>query len=125
MIHFLDGVFENIVDWVLSNLHLDLTNCTVDSHMSIPEDVIQVVNAMGKQEVTPDGIQFRNIHHKLILSDLCADDDLYNDDRYASDADWKIGKEPEKNLKKIGFDIDIDVDEDEIDDLIQRRSSPQ
>ena len=51
---FVDRAFENIVDWVSSNLHLDLTNCTVDLHVFI--HVIQVVNDMGKQEVTPDGI---------------------------------------------------------------------
>ena len=45
---FVDRVFENIVDKVQSNLHLDITNWTVDSHMSIPEDVIQVVNVMEK-----------------------------------------------------------------------------
>ena len=53
---FVDGAFNNIVNWVQNNLHLDLTNCTIDLHVSIPEDVIQVVNDMGKQEVTPDGI---------------------------------------------------------------------
>ena len=82
---FVDRAFENIVDWVSSNLHLDLTNCTVDLHVFI--HVIQVVNDMGKQEVTPDGIQFRNILHKLILSNTFTDNDLYDNDSYASNAD--------------------------------------
>ena len=43
---FVDRAFENIVDWVRSNLHIDLTNCTVYSQVSITEDVIQVVNDM-------------------------------------------------------------------------------
>ena len=69
----MDKAFENIVDWVCSNLHLDLTNCTVDSHVSLTEDIIQVVNDMVKQEVTPDGIQFHYIHQESVLSDLFAD----------------------------------------------------
>ena len=84
----MDEAFENIVDWVRNNLYLDLTNCTVYSHVSIPKDVIQVVNDMGKQEVTPDGIQFRNIYHKSILLDLFANHDLYDNDIYTSDGDW-------------------------------------
>ena len=34
------------------------------------EDVVKVVNKMGKQERMPDGIQFHKIHNKLTLSDL-------------------------------------------------------
>ena len=68
--------------------------------MSITEEVIQVVNDLVKQEVTPDGIQFYNIHHTLILSDLFTNGDLYDDDSYTSYADWKIWKTPETDLKK-------------------------
>ena len=87
----------------------------VDSHLSISEDVIQVVNNIGKQDVKPDGIQFRNIHHKSILLNLLTDNDLYDNESYAFDTDWKIGKEPETNLKKIKFNID--VNNNEIDHL--------
>ena len=73
--------------------------------MSITEDIIQVMNIMKEQEVTPDGIQFRNIHYESILSDLFTDNNHYDNDSYASDADWKIGKEQETNLKKIMFNI--------------------
>ena len=73
----------------------------VYSQVSITEDVIQVVNDMVKQEVTPDRIQFRNIQHESILLDLFVDDDLYDDDSCVSDADWKIEKKPERDLKKI------------------------
>ena len=112
---YVDRDFENIVDWVHSNLHLDLTNYMVDSQVSITEDVIQVVNDMVKQEVIPGGIQFRNIHHELILLDLFTNNDIYDNDSYASDADWKVGKKPETHLEKIVFNID--VDNNEIDDL--------
>ena len=120
-IHLCERFFENIVNLVQHNLYLDLTNYIVNSHASIPKYVIQVVNDIEKQEVTPDRIQFRNIYHKSILSDIFADNDLYDKDSYASDPYWKIGKEPETNLKKIGFDIN--VNDNEIDDLKQRCSS--
>ena len=83
--------------------------------MSIPDDVIQVVNDIGKQEVAPDGIHFRNIHHESILLDLFANNGLYDNDSYASNADWKIGKKAEKYLKKIEFNIN--VKNNEINDL--------
>ena len=111
----MDGSFENIVDWVRSILHLDLTNCTVDSYMSIPKDVIKVVNDMGKQEITSDRIQLRNRHHKLILLDLFVDNDRNDDDSCASDTDQKIGKNLETYLMKI--ELDMDIDNNEINDL--------
>ena len=39
---------------------------------------------MVKQEVTPDRIQFYNIHHESIVLGLFANDDIYDDDNYAS-----------------------------------------
>ena len=84
---FVDRDFKNKVDWVCSNLHQDSANCTVDSQVYITKDVIQVVNDMVKQEVTSEGIQFCNTHHESILSDLFANNDLYDNDSYASDAD--------------------------------------
>ena len=79
---------------------------------------------MGKQEVIPDGIKFCNIHHGPILLDLFANNNLNDDDNCASDADWKIGKKPERYLKKTEFDID--VNDNEIDGLNEKKhSSPQ
>ena len=56
-----DGAFKNIIDWVHSKMYINLTNCTVDSKVYTTEDVIQVMNDMVKQEVTPERIQFYNI----------------------------------------------------------------
>ena len=50
-----------------------------------------------------------------ISSNLFADNDLYDNDNYESDADLKIGKEPETDLKQIEFNID--VNNNEINDL--------
>ena len=53
----------------------------------MPDNVIEVVNDMGKQEGMPNGIQFHNIHHKSTLADLYTDKDLNDDNSYASDTD--------------------------------------
>ena len=71
-----EGAFKNIVDWIHSNLHIDLINYMADSQMSITDDAIQVTNDLIKQEVTLDGIQYYNIHHEPILLDLFTNDDL-------------------------------------------------
>ena len=47
--------------------------------------------------------------------DLFVDDDLYNNESFASQSNWKIGKKPETDLKKIEFNIN--VNDDEIDDM--------
>ena len=51
------------------------------------EDIVTTVNDIGKEEGISDGIHFHNIHHKLTLSDLYADDVSHDDDSYASDND--------------------------------------
>ena len=53
----------------------------------IPDDVIQAVNDMGIQEVMPNEIKYRNIHHESTLADLFADKDLNDDDSNASNND--------------------------------------
>ena len=70
----------------------------------MPDNVIKVVNDMGKQERMPNGIQFRNIHHKSTLVDLFAYDDLHNANSCAFDTDWNLSKNPKEDLKKITFD---------------------
>ena len=81
------------------------------------------------QVYTPDGIQYYNIHHGSILSDLFTNGDIYDNDSYASYADWKIEKTPKINPKKLEFNINkpeiylkaiefnINVNNDEIDDM--------
>ena len=85
-----------------------------DSQVSITDDVIQVMNDLVKQDVTPDRIQCYNIHHESILQDLFTNNDLYDDDSYASYdddsnasyTDWKIQKTSETDLKKLECNID-------------------
>ena len=50
----------------------------------MPDNVIEVVNYIGKQGGKPNRIQFRTIHHKSTLVDLFEDNNLHNDDSCAS-----------------------------------------
>ena len=79
------------------------------------EDIVEVVNEMGKQEGIPDKIQFHNIHHESTLSDLYADEVGQDDNSCPSDNNWKNRKNPEVDLKNLIAGVGID--NDEVDDL--------
>ena len=80
------------------------------------EDIVEVVNKMGKWEGTLDKIRIHNIHHKSTLLDLCADEvGQDNDDSCTSDDNWTDRKNPEVDLKNLVTDVGID--NDEMDDL--------
>ena len=124
-----EGAFKNIVDWIHSNLHIDLTKYMTDSQVYISNDLIQLMNDLIEQEVTSDDIQWYNIHHASILSDLSTYGDIYYNNSYSSYADWKIEKTSEINLKKLEFNINkpktdlkkielnINVKDNKIDDI--------
>ena len=123
------GAFKNMVDWIHSNLHIDLIKYMTDSQVYTSNDVLQVMNDLMKQEVKSGGIQCYNIHHELILFDLFTGNDIYNNDSYVSYADWEIEKTPEANLEKIELDINkpetnlikidfnINVNDNEMDNM--------
>ena len=96
----MERTFKNIVDWIHSNLHIDLIKYMADSQVYIFNDIIQVMNDLMKQEEKSVGIQCYNIRHESIISDLFTKIDIYDNDSYASYADWKIEKTPEANPKK-------------------------
>ena len=81
----------------------------------MPDNVIQVVNDIGKQEGMPNRIQFCNIHQESTLADLFAVNNLDNDSSCASDNDWGLNRNSEEDLKKITFNDH--VDDDEVKDL--------
>ena len=86
------------------------------------EDVVKVVNEMGKQEGMPDGIQFHNIHHKSTLLDLYVDKVGHKDDNScASNKDWKDKNNPEDDLKNLVSDMVVNIDE--VDDLVDDLNS--
>ena len=64
----------------------------------MPDNVIEVVNDLEKQDDMSSGIEFRNIHHKSTLADLFADKDLNDDNSNASDKDWGLNKNPGEDL---------------------------
>ena len=98
--------FKNIVDWIHSNIHIDLIKYMADSQVYISNNVIQVMHDLIKQEGRPDGIQCYNIHHESIILDLFTNGYIYDNDSYTSYTDWKIEKKPETNPKKLEFNID-------------------
>ena len=59
----------------------------------IPDDVIDVMNKMGKDEEMPDRIRFCNIHTESTLDDLYGDVESQDDSSCASDESWGYVKE--------------------------------
>ena len=120
--------FKKIVDWIYGNQHIDLIKYMTDSQVYISNNALQVMNDFMKQELTPDGIQYYQTHHKLFLLDLFPNGNIYDNDSYVFYADWKIEKTPEANPKKLKLsinkpetnlkkiDFNINVNNDEIDD---------
>ena len=78
----MEGDFKNIVDWIHNNLHIYVTTYMADSQMPITDNIIQVMNDLVKQEVTPDRIKFYNIHYESIILDLFTNGDLYDNASY-------------------------------------------
>ena len=81
----------------------------------MPDNVIKIVNDLGRQDGMPSGIDFRNIHHKSTLADSFADKNFKDDNSNASGNDWGLNKNPEVDLQKII--IDDHVDDTEVQDL--------
>ena len=72
------------------------------------EDIVKVVNEMGKQEGILDTIQFYNIHHESTLSDLFANEvGCHDNNSCASKNDLKDKKNPELDLKNLGANVGI------------------
>ena len=83
----------------------------------MPKDIIQAVNKIGRQEGMLDGIQFRNIDKESTFSNLYTDDDSQDNNSCASDVNWKMEENTEKELKKFEFDININIDDNDMKDL--------
>ena len=82
----------------------------------MPDDLISIVNQMGADDGSPEGIVFRNILKELIVEDLYRDVDSQDDSDNASDTSWDGKKDGnEDDDKNIVYDDD--VDHDKVDDL--------
>ena len=82
----------------------------------MPDDVIKVVNKMGKDEGMPNGMNFSNIQKKSTLDDLYGDLDSQDDTSCAPNKSWDILKDGDQIDQKTIVYNDA-VDDDKIDDL--------
>ena len=82
----------------------------------MPENVIEVVNQMGKDDGSSDGIVFCNIHKKSTVEDMYGDVDSQDNSSCASNKSWDMlkngGQEDQKTIV-----YDDAMDHDEIDNL--------
>ena len=82
----------------------------------MPDDVIEVVNQMGKDEGIQDGTYFCNIFKESTLDDMYGDVDSQDDSSCASNKSWDKSKDGGQiDQKNIMYDDA--VDDDKIDDL--------
>ena len=54
----------------------------------MPDNVIEVVNQMGEDDGSPDGIVFRNILKESTINDIYGDVDSQDNSSCASDKSW-------------------------------------
>ena len=88
----------------------------------MPDVIIEVVNQMGEDDGSPDGIVFRNIHKESIVEDMYGDTDSQDNSSCASDKSWDMLKDSgQEGQKTIMYDDA--VDDDKIDDLNKRSNS--
>ena len=70
--------------------------------ISMPDDVIAVVNKMGEDDGSPEGIVFCNILKVIIMEDMYDNVDSQDDSSCASDKSWDMkkdgGQEDDKNI---------------------------
>ena len=66
------------------------------------DDMISIVNQMGVDDGSPEGIVFCNIHKELSVEDLYDDVDSQDDSSCASDKSWNSkkdgGQDDDKNI---------------------------
>ena len=80
------------------------------------DDVIKVVNQIGEDDRSPDGIVFCNIHKELTVDNMYGDVDSQDNSSCASDKSWNMWKDGGQEDQKIIM-YDDDVDDNEVDDL--------
>ena len=82
----------------------------------MPDDVIVVINQMGEDNGSPEGIVFCSIHKVLTVEDLYPDVDSQDDSNNASDTSWNKKKHCSDDYdKNILYDDDIEYNQ--VDDL--------
>ena len=84
--------------------------------MPMPDNVIAVVNQMGEDDGSPEGIVFCNIHKVLTVEDLYDNVDSQDDSSCASDKSWNMKKDGDQEDDK-NIVYDDNMEQDEINDL--------
>ena len=78
------------------------------------EDIITIVNDIGKKKGMPDEIQIHNMHHAFTLSNLYANEVGHNDNSYVSDNDWNEKDRLEQDVRLI---VNTNIDKNELEDI--------
>ena len=86
----------------------------------MPNDVIELINQMGKDDGSPkEGIVFCNIHHELTVEAMYRDVDPDDNSNNISDTSW----DNKKHVNVQNDDENIlncdDVEDDKVEDLIK------
>ena len=75
----------------------------------MPDDVIEVINRMGEDDGSPEGIVFCNIHKVLTVEDLFPDVDSQDSSNNAFDTSWDKKKHSgQDDDKNIVYDNDVE-----------------
>ena len=77
------------------------------------QDIIDLVNTMGKEERVENRIQFFKIDDGATISDLYAANENDDDDICASDKDYELSKINEAEDQDEELDADFDVKHEE------------
>ena len=83
----------------------------------MPDDVIQVINQMGEEDKSPEGIVFRNIHKELTVEDLYPDVNLDDNIDNTSDTSWDEKKHGDVQNDDENILNHDDVEDNEVNDL--------
>ena len=77
----------------------------------IPDDVIRVINQMGEDDGSLEGIDFRNIHKVLTVEDLYPNVDSQDNSDNTSDMSWDKkkhgGQDDDRNIVYDDNDMGI------------------
>ena len=71
------------------------------------DDVIEVVNQIGEDDGSPDGIFVCNIHKESTVEDMYSNIHSRDDSSCASDTSWDKKKDGVKQTKKLSYTMMI------------------
>ena len=102
----LKGVLKNMIKWLDSSLHTNLTKHITDHQEHTNNDTGKEKNKLIAQGVKTANNQYYNTYQESILSNTVTESDIYDNYSYTSCVNWEIEKTPETHPKKLEFNID-------------------